>query len=145
EGILPAVVARLSTERVAARWAGDAIAAQATKILMNSLFGVLGSPASRLFSPAVANAITLAGPHVSRVAAAAVARRGHRVTYGDPDPLFVDVGAASAADAHACGERLRADVEAEVAASIEREFGCRSHLVLAFQKVYARFFMPEVR
>ena len=45
-------------------------ASQAIKILMNSLFGVLGSPASRLFSPAVANAITLAGQHVIRLAAA---------------------------------------------------------------------------
>ena len=70
EGILPALVARLWAERAAAKRAGDAIASQATKILMNSLFGVLGSPASRLFSPAVANAITLAGQHVIRLAAA---------------------------------------------------------------------------
>ncbi|MFN8544106.1 MAG: DNA polymerase domain-containing protein [Candidatus Binatia bacterium] len=56
-GILPALVARLAEERAQARAAGDAVGAQAVKILMNSLFGVLGSPASRLFSPAVANAI----------------------------------------------------------------------------------------
>ena len=55
--------------RARRRAAGDAVGAQATKILMNSLFGVLGSPASRLFSPAVANAITIAGQHVIRLAA----------------------------------------------------------------------------
>ena len=145
QGILPALVARLSDERAAARRAGDAIASQATKILMNSLFGVLGSPASRLFSPTVANAITMAGQHVIRLAADAVVRRGHRVIYGDTDSLFVDVGAASDAAARAVGERLRDEVEADVAAAIEREYGCTSHLVLAFQKVYTRFFMPEVR
>lgn len=145
EGILPALVARLWTERAAARGAGDATGAQATKILMNSLFGVLGSPASRLFSPAVANAITMAGQHVIRLAADAVTRRGPRVIYGDTDSLFVDAGAASGADARREGERLRTEVEHEVAAALEREFGCRSHLALAFQKVYARFFMPEVR
>jgi len=145
EGVLAALVGRLAAERAQARAAGDAIAAQATKILMNSLFGVLGSPASRLFSPAVANAITLAGQHVIRLAAEAVERRGHRVIYGDTDSLFVDVGAASEADARAVGERLRAEVERDVADAVERTFRCRSHLVLAFQKVYRRFVMPEVR
>lgn len=145
EGILPALVARLSHERAAARRAGDAIASQATKILMNSLFGVLGSPASRLFSPTVANAITRAGQWVIRRAAEAVARRGHRVIYGDTDSLFVEAGASDDAGARALGTRLRDDVEREVADAVAREFGCTSHLVLAFQKVYTRFFMPEVR
>jgi DNA polymerase-2 len=145
EGILPALVARLSQERAAAKRAGDAVASQATKILMNSLFGVLGSPASRLFSPTVANAITIAGQHVIRLAADGVERRGHRVIYGDTDSLFVDVGARDDAAARAAGERLRAEIEHDVAAAIERDFGCTSHLVLAFQKVYARFFMPETR
>jgi DNA polymerase-2 len=145
EGILPAVVARLWDERAAAKRAGDAIASQATKILMNSLFGVLGAPASRLFSPVVANAITVAGQHVIRLAADAVERRGFRVIYGDTDSLFVDPGADTEEAARAVGERLRGEIERDVAGAIEREFACPSRLVLAFQKVYARFFMPEVR
>jgi len=140
-GILPELVARLGLERARARAAGNAIAAQATKILMNSLFGVLGSPASRLFSPAVANAITTAGQHVIRLAAAAVADLGHRVIYGDTDSLFVDLGEPDPARAAARGEELRAAIGGAVA----REFGCTSHLELEFEKVYARFFMPEVR
>ena len=145
EGILPALVARLWAERTAAKRSGDAIAAQATKILMNSLFGVLGAPASRLFSPVVANAITGAGQYVIRLAAAAVVRRGHRVIYGDTDSLFVDVGATSEAMAQAAGTRLRVEIETEVASTVEQEFGCTSHLALVFQKVYTRFLMPEVR
>ena len=93
----PALVARLWDERAQARRRATRSAPQAIKILMNSLFGVLGSPASRLFSPAVANAITLAGQHVIRLAAAAVERRGHRVIYGDTDSLFVDAGEPDAA------------------------------------------------
>ena len=58
-----------------ARKDGDAVGAPATKILMNSLFGVLQASASRLFSPPVANAITIAGQHVIRLAAAAPSRR----------------------------------------------------------------------
>jgi len=144
-GILPALVARLWDERARARAAGDAVGAQATKILMNSLFGVLGSPASRLFSPAVANAITIAGRHVIRLAAAAVAARGHTVIYGDTDSLFVDAGEPDTARADARAETLRAEVAADVGGALEREFGCASFLELEFEKVYARFFMPEVR
>jgi DNA polymerase-2 len=144
-GILPELVRRLWSERARAREAGDAVGAQATKILMNSLFGVLGAPASRLFSPAVANAITTAGQHVIRLAAAAVVRRGHRVIYGDTDSLFVDVGEADPARAAALAARLRVAVGEDVATALRREFGCESHLELEFEKVYARFFMPEVR
>jgi DNA polymerase-2 len=144
-GVLPALVARLGEERAAARRAGDPVASQAIKILMNSLFGVLGSPASRLFSPAVANAITTAGQHVIRLAAAAVAERGHRVIYGDTDSLFVDVGEPDTARAAARGAALREAIGAAVGAAITRDFACPSHLELEFEKVYARFFMPEVR
>jgi DNA polymerase-2 len=112
---------------------------------MNSLFGVLGSSASRLFSPAVANAITLAGQHVIRLAAAAVERGGHRVIYGDTDSLFVDIGEPDPARAAERADALREAVGRDVAEALTREFGVRSHLELEFEKVYARFFMPEVR
>jgi DNA polymerase II len=144
-GILPALVARLGDERARARHAGDAVGAQAIKILMNSLFGVLGSPACRLFSPAVANAITTAGQHVIRLAASAVADLGYRVIYGDTDSLFVDVDEPDTARAAARGETLCAEIGAAVGAAIAEDFGCTSHLELEFEKVYARFLMPEVR
>jgi DNA polymerase-2 len=144
-GILPDLVARLAEERARARQAGDPVGAQATKILMNSLFGVMGASASRLFSPAVANAITTAGQHVIRLAAEATTRRGHRVIYGDTDSLFVDAGEPDTARAQGCGEALRDAIGADVAQAITRDFGCRSWLELTFEKVYARFFMPEVR
>lgn len=144
-GILPTLVARLWDERARFRTEGDATGAQATKILMNSLFGVLGSPASRLFSPAVANAITLAGQHVIRLAAGAMEARGHRVIYGDTDSVFVDLGEPDTGAAERLGASLAGEVGAEVGEALAREFGCTSHLDLEFEKVYARFFMPEVR
>ena len=144
-GILPELVAYLAAERARRRAAGDAVASQATKILMNSLFGVLGSPASRLFFPAVANAITTAGQHVIRLATAAVEALGHRVIYGDTDSLFVDVGEPDTARAASAAEGLRATIGQAVADALTRDFGCTSHLELEFEKVYARFFMPEVR
>jgi DNA polymerase II len=144
-GILPDLVARLWEERAQARKQGDAVGAQATKILMNSLFGVLGASACRLFSPAVANAITMAGQHVIRLAAAAVAQAGHRVIYGDTDSLFVDAGAPDQGSAARRAEALRETIGAHVADTLRSEFGVRSWLELEFEKVYGRFWMPEVR
>ena len=144
-GILPELVARLWEERAKARKEGDAVGAQATKILMNSLFGVLGASACRLFSPAVANAITIAGQHVIRLAAAAVEQAGHRVIYGDTDSLFVDAGEPDPAQAAKRADSLRETIGAHVADALRAEFGVRSWLELEFEKVYARFWMPEVR
>jgi DNA polymerase-2 len=144
-GLLPDLVARLWKERARARQAGDAVGAQATKILMNSLFGVLGASACRLFSPEVANAITLAGQHVIRLASAAVEAAGHRVIYGDTDSLFVDAGEPDPAAAAKRAESLRETIGAHVADALQAEFGVRSWLELEFEKVYARFWMPEVR
>jgi DNA polymerase-2 len=143
-GILPALVARLWDERARARAAGDERGAQAIKILMNSLYGVLGTPASRLFSPPVANAIALAGQHVIRLAAAAAAKEEVRVLYGDTDSLFVDLGEPDPAAAAARAEALRGALSEAVAVALAAEFGCRSYLELELEKIYARFFMPGV-
>ena len=88
-GILPELVARLWEARDRARRAGDPLAAQAIKILMNSLYGVLAATTCRFFSPALANAITLTGQHLIHMAADEVRRLGHAVIYGDTDSLFV--------------------------------------------------------
>ena len=47
--------------REAAKAAGDQVASYAIKILMNSFFGVLGTPVCRFFNPEIANAITSFG------------------------------------------------------------------------------------
>src|SRR5262249_44513246 len=47
--------------------------------------------------------------------------------------------------AEAAAEPLRAAIAAHVATAIARDFGVESWLELEFEKVYARFFMPEVR
>ncbi len=144
-GIIPELLAKLAAEREGAKRAGDTVKANAIKILMNSFYGVLGAGASRLFSPEVANAVTHFGQYLIRHAAECVQRQGYDVLYGDTDSLFVDAHEPDADRARTLGERLRADIGAAVAATIETEFGCRSFLELEFEKLYRRFFLPEVR
>ena len=56
--ILPRMLDELFPRREAARQAGDEVASHAIKILMNSFYGVLGTPACRFYNPALANSIT---------------------------------------------------------------------------------------
>src|SRR5205823_710714 len=73
------------------------------------------------------------------------AARGQRVIYGATDSLGVDAGEPDTARAAARAEELRDGIGRDVAAALTRDFGCTSHLELEFEKVYARFFMPEIR
>ena len=56
--ILPRMLDELFPRREAAKKAGDDVASNAIKILMNSFYGVLGTPACRFYNPALANSIT---------------------------------------------------------------------------------------
>ena len=144
-GILPELVATLAAEREAARRAGQPVKSHAIKILMNSLYGVLGSPASRLFFPEVANAITHFGQLLIRTAAEFVGRLGYDVIYGDTDSLFIHPRERDPARALLLAEELRRAIGDEVARAVRERFGCDSFLDLEFEKLYRRFLLPEVR
>jgi DNA polymerase-2 len=109
------------------------------------MYGVLGSGASRLFAPQVANAITSFGQHLIQFAAEAARRRGLEVIYGDTDSLFVHPREDDSDRALALAEELRLGLTEEVAQHVRRRFGCESFLDLEFETLYRRFFMPELR
>ena len=144
-GVLPELVESLAREREQARRAGQAVKSNAIKILMNSLYGVLGAPASRLFCPEVANAITHFGQLLIRKAAELAAENGYHVIYGDTDSLFVDAAEGDTSRALEIAESLRVSIGGGVGAYVRDRFGCESHLELEFEKCYRRFFLPEVR
>ena len=144
-GIIPDLLTQLAAEREQAKRAGNGVKANAIKILMNSFYGVLGAGASRLFSPDVANAVTSFGQHLIRHAADFAAGKGHDVLYGDTDSLFIYANEPDAERALQLGERLRAEIGGAVAQRVRSEFGCESFLDLEFEKLYRRFFLPEVR
>ena len=61
----------------------------AIKILMNSLYGYLGFPGSRLYKKEVANAITGMGKLIILKIAEWCEERGNKVIYGDTDSVYV--------------------------------------------------------
>ncbi len=147
-GILPELLKDLFPQREEAKRRGDAIGAHAIKILMNSFYGVLATPACRFYSSQVANAMTHFGQWVLHWARDRVLASGHRVLYGDTDSLFVETGLSgpgSAAPARRLGAALAARINAELADTIRERHGVVSFLELEFEALYLKLLLPGMR
>ena len=142
--ILPAILDELFPRREAAKRTGDGIASQAIKILMNSFYGVLGTPACRFHNVAIANAITGMGRHLLQWSKRWFEERGFDVLYGDTDSVFVRSGLAPA-DARAAGPTLTRDLNAAIAEYIDGKWRVESRLEMEFEKLYLKLFLPSVR
>lgn len=144
-GILTELLDVILPEREQARRAGDQVKSQAIKILVNSFYGVLGTPACRFYDPRLANAITGFGRELLLWCRERVLGRGLRVLYGDTDSLFVESGAPDAFAAGALGERLAAELNRELRAHIAERWRVESRLELTFDRLYLRLFLPAMR
>jgi DNA polymerase-2 len=144
-GILPQILERLMPEREAARARGDEIGSTAIKILMNSFYGVLGTSRCRFHSPPTANAITSFGHAILFWSKRWIEDRGYGVLYGDTDSLFIATGSRDRAEAEEIGHRLAREANAAVSAWVEETWSVKSHLLLRFERLYERFFLPGLR
>jgi DNA polymerase-2 len=144
-GILPGMLDELFPRREAAKKSGDDVASNAIKILMNSFYGVLGTPACRFFNPALANSITGAGREMLLWSKRWFEQAGYTVLYGDTDSLFVHSGMDSAEEAQTHGRELAARLNREIATHIHEQWGVVSKLELKFEKLYVRLFLPQAR
>ena len=144
-GILPGMLDELFPRREAAKKAGDEVAGHAIKILMNSFYGVLGTPACRFFNPALANSITGTGREMLVWSKRWFEHAGYTVLYGDTDSLFVHSGMDAADDAERRGRELAALLNKEIAEHIRVQWGVTSKLELKFEKLYVRLFLPQAR
>lgn len=144
-GILTEMLDVILPRREAAKRAGDRVTSQAIKILMNSFYGVLGTPACRFYDPRLANAITSFGREVLRWCQAWLEAGGRRVLYGDTDSLFVASGESEPALARELGESLATGLTRELAAHVERTWHVESRLELQFERLYLSLCLPAVR
>lgn len=143
--ILPRMLDDLFPRREAAKAAGDSVASQAIKILMNSFYGVLGTPACRFHNVEIANAITGQGRHLLQWSKRWFETRGLDVLYGDTDSLFVRSTEGDVEAALAQARELAARLNADIAMDIRERWGVSSRLELEFEKLYAKLFLPSVR
>jgi DNA polymerase-2 len=143
--ILPRLLDDLFPRREAAKNAGDEVASNAIKILMNSFYGVLGTSACRFYNPALANAITGTGREILLWSKRWFEEAGFRVLYGDTDSLFVASGSLDATQAHQQGRQLAAALNDELTRHIRERWGVQSRLELKFEKLYLRLLLPQAR
>ena len=129
-GILTELLDELMPRREEARRAGDRVKSHAIKILMNSFYGVLGTPACRFYDPRLANAITGFGQELLLWCQARIEAGGRRVLYGDTDSLFVESGASDPQARAGAARVLARELNRDLAAHIERRWRVTSRLDL---------------
>jgi DNA polymerase-2 len=143
--ILPRMLDELFPRRDAARKSGDKVASNAIKILMNSFYGVLGTPACRFCNPALANAITGTGRDVLLWSKQWFEAAGFKVLYGDTDSLFVHSDNDDPDTALEQGRQLTGTLNCELAAYVSERWHVESRLEIELDKLYLKLFLPRAR
>ncbi len=147
-GILPGILDRFFESRDEAKRAGNVRAAYAFKIVMNSFYGVLGTPGCRFAASELAGAITSFGQSILFWTRDQVVSKGYEVIYGDTDSLFVLVGdrpTGGSEELTGLGRTLAQDLNGELARHVETAYGVTSRLELEFEAIYRSFFLPPMR
>lgn len=139
--ILPSLITTLHDARSLAMAANDAALSRAIKILMNSFYGVLGTPGCRFFDPRLPTSITRRGHAIIERARAFFEGEALPVVYGDTDSIFVHAEGVP----EARGRELATTLTRVLAEEIARDFRVESHLELRFESHYERFLMPTLR
>ncbi len=144
--ILPGIIKELMQARSEAKQTDNQPLSYAIKILMNSFYGVLGSPGCRFFSPDIAQAITGTGQYILKSTCAFIEEHTpHTVMYGDTDSLFVLLGPEYTSQAEEIGAAIVNDVNTWLSNLCRETFNTESVLELEFETHFSHFFMPTIR
>lgn len=144
--VLPGLIEELWAARDAAKAAGDAALSRAIKILMNSFYGVLGTPGCRFFDPRLASSITRRGHEVLTRSRDRIVAGGHRVIYGDTDSLFVRLGGTRTHDeCMAVGRAIVDELNRWWRETVAREHRVDSALEIELETHFEKLFMPTMR
>ena len=145
-GILTGLLDDLTARRDVAKAVKNQVESHAIKILMNSFFGVLGTPVCRFYNPEIANAITSTGRELLLWCKARIERWGFSVLYGDTDSLFVVSGEADSEAASKAGLVLMNRLNHDLSTHVQEKWRVEeSRLEIEFEKLYLRLFLPSIR
>ncbi|WP_152085302.1 DNA polymerase II [Pseudoalteromonas sp. A25] len=143
---LPSIVAQLTEARQLAKQANDKMLSQAIKIIMNSLYGVLGSKGCRFYDPRLSSSITLRGHEIMQATKKVIESRGFEVIYGDTDSTFVRFPKSwSLQKCHNEAECLVKVVNQHWLQYCHDNYKLPSYLEIEFETLYHNFFMPTIR
>lgn len=140
EHLLPAIIEKLMQRRAEAKKQKNHSLNLATKILMNSFYGVMGSLRCRFYHADLPSGITETGHWILNQSVEFFQNRDFQVLYGDTDSLFVKL-----VDGKDDGQKLAQDLNDYLKRLILDEFNTHSHLELEFEKEYSDLFFSTMR
>lgn len=141
EGIVPAMARELYGLRDRYEAAGDKARARAAKFLLNSVYGFMGYPGSRIYDVRIASFVTLVAQWGLLRIKEYTDSRGYRVIYGDTDSVFISVPFDEARE-------LEQELNEYLAEKTEEYFGVprdRVRLSLKFEKYFKRVLFKGVK
>ncbi len=147
--LLPAIIDELWAARDQAKQQNNAAMSQAIKILMNSFYGVLGTPGCRFFDYRLPSSITLRGHDILTRTTELIEDKGYQVIYGDTDSVFVwlkDLAPdASLSDVDDIGRQLADYLNVWWQETLQADYQIESHLEIEFETHFSQFVMPTIR
>ena len=146
EHILPEIIADLWQARDKAKQENNKALSQAIKIIMNSFYGVLGTPGCRIHDARLTSSITKRSHDIIKQTVKLINQQGYDVIYGDTDSVFVSLDAAINNDeADIIGNKLIQSINHFWQEHLQQDFAIQSYLEMEYETHFNRFFMPTIR
>ena len=146
EYILPDIINELWQARDKAKQDKNKALSQAIKIIMNSFYGVLGTPGCRIHDSRLTSSITKRSHELIQTTVNLIEDEGYSVIYGDTDSVFVSLNqAVDNASADSVGNRLVAMINIYWREYLADVFGIESCLEMEYETHFIKFFMPTIR
>ncbi|ABM03634.1 DNA damage-inducible DNA polymerase II [Psychromonas ingrahamii 37] len=143
---LPDILDKLTAARESAKKENNQPFQHAIKIIMNSMYGVLGSAGCRFHDTRLASSITLRGHQIMLETRDFIEQQGEQVVYGDTDSTFVWLKhCTNAIDAQARGKVLEKRINQYWSNKLNLEFQLDCFLEIEFETCFRKFFMPTLR
>jgi DNA polymerase-2 len=147
--ILPELIAELWQARDKAKSENNSAMSQAIKILMNSFYGVLGTPGCRFFDFRLPSSITLRGHQILYSTKDYIESKGFEVIYGDTDSVFVWLKGyhpnIAQESIRGIGQQLANELNQWWKQKLLQDYQIESYLELEFETHFKRFVMPTIR
>ncbi|MYM62650.1 DNA polymerase II [Pseudomaricurvus sp. HS19] len=145
EALLPDIIGELWAARDQAKAHGNGAMSQAIKIIMNSFYGVLGTPGCRFFDYRLPSSITLRGHQILTRSRQLIEAQGHQVIYGDTDSVFVRASVEEGGDMQQVGRELALYLNQWWREHLDEHYQLQSYLEIEFETHYRKFVMPTIR
>lgn len=114
----------------------------AVKVVMNTLYGVMGWDRFRLYDEDVGSAVTAVGREVIRFTEKVVEEMGYEVTYGDTDSVMIELGPdVTVEEAKEVAFELEEQINERYDDFAKEELNADEHFFdIEFEKLYRRYF-----